>query len=79
MQEAYGPDDIAKLVARNARLSDECREIKAENERLRATLHDLRFAFENTSEIPETPFTLHALGAIRRVLGIDEQEEQRGR
>lgn len=40
----------------------------AEIERLRVTLLDLEAAFSKTNEIPETPFTLHALAAIRRAL-----------
>lgn len=37
--------------------------------RMQGTLHDLEYAFAQTSDIPETPFTLHALDAIRRALG----------
>jgi predicted MarR family transcription regulator len=45
--------------------------------RLRAVLIDLECAFSKTSEIPETPFTLHALEAIRRVLATTYEQSQR--
>lgn len=52
---------------------DQRTEARSEAARLRATLVDLECAFANTSEIPETPFTLHALDAIRRALGCEQR------
>ncbi len=45
-------------------------------ERMLATLINLEFAFAETSDITETPFTLHALAAIRQT--IAEAKANRG-